>query len=115
MTEKNDNKEEGKDAKVAEPVEKAVKPGPKKAGKPGPKKGYKHGPKKGVVFKYTGKGAGRYDGKEFHPYPEFGTVMIPAAEGEQRVEVGKGGTVTITDPETIARLNKNPKWERVKK
>ena len=111
MTEKTD-KEEGKDAnKNPDPKDKVKEPVPKKdkvKKKPGPKK-------KGVMFKYTGKGAGRYDGKEFHPYPEFGTVMIPAAEGEQRVEVGKGGTVTITDSETIARLDKNTKWKRVKK
>ena len=70
--------------------------------------------KKPAIFRYKGKNAGRFVGKEFHPHPEFGTVMVPAAEGEKRLEVAKGGTIEVTDPETIKRLETNPKWERVK-
>lgn len=70
--------------------------------------------RKPAIFKYVGKNAGRYVGKEYHPHPEYGTVMVPAAEGEERKEVAKGGTVEITDAEVTKRLESNPKWERVK-
>lgn len=67
-----------------------------------------------AIFKYVGKDAGRHVGKEFFPHPEYGTVMVPAAEGDQRIQVAKGETVEITDPGVIKRLDTNLKWERIK-
>jgi len=92
---------------------KEAKPKPVTKAEPKPKAKDEPKPVKGVTFRYVGKNAGRFVGKEFFPHPEYGTVMIPAAEGDQRVQVAKGETYTATNPEVIKTLDRSKYWERV--